>query len=170
MTECSVNAEIRGALSKREEQCKKIVLAIRGPYAESNETNQTVLQALKLAAEGAGDLAVAILNRMLSQQEISDLDTVPALRALTKILLAAEGNDNKALEASQRLVLFPDSTGADRLLAATCCLNAQNYGNAVKRLETARELDVPFAQLKGIARRVAGLTGDGYLLTRLGVK
>ena len=167
MTECSVSAKTRRTLSKREEQCKKIVLAIRGPHAEPDETNQTVLQALKLAAEGAGDLSVAILNRMLSQQGIPDLDTVSALRALTKILLA-EGNDNQALKASQRLVSFSESTGADHLLAATCCLNAQDYGNAVKHLEAARELDVPFTQLKGIARRIAGLTGDRDLLARLG--
>ena len=167
MTECSVNAETRRTLSKREEQCKKLVLAIRGPHAELDETNQTVLQALKLAVEGAGDLSVSILNRMLSQQGIPDLDTVSALRALTKILLA-EGNDNEALKASQRLVSYSESTGADHLLAATCCLNAQDYGNAVKHLEAARELDVPFTQLKGIARRIAGLTGDRDLLARLG--
>ena len=167
MTECCVNEETRTILWEREEQCKRIVSVIHGPDAHTDETNQTVVQALKLATEGARDLSVAILNRMLSQQDISDLDTISALRALTKLHLA-ESDEREALDTSKRLVLFPESTGTDHLLAATCCLNSQDYDHAAKHLETAHELGVPFTQLKGMATRIAGLTGDADLLARLG--
>lgn len=167
MTECCVNEETHTILREREVQCKRIVSMIHSRDAQTGEANQSVLQASKLAAEGARDLSVAILNRLLSQGDISRLDTASALRVLTKIHLA-EGNDSQALVASKRLLSLPESTGTDHLLAATCFLNSRNLDQAVKHLETARELGVPFAQLKGVATHIAGLIGDPDLLARLG--
>lgn len=167
MTECCVNKETRTLILEREEQCKKIVLVMHRGDANVEGSNQTVLQALKLAAEGSRELSLAILTRLLSQQGISRQDTVSALRALTKIHLA-EGDDRQALKASRRLLSYSVSTGADHLLAATCCLNSQDHSQAAKHLETARELGVPFSKLKGIASRIAGLTGDADLIARLG--
>ena len=167
MSECSINEETRTLLSEREEQCKKIVSVIHSPEGAADETNQTVLQALRLSAEGAPELSVSILDRMLSQEGISDLDRGAALRALTKIHLA-EGDDEQAVKASKRLLQFSVSNGGDHLIAAICCLNVQDADQAAKHLETARDLGVPFAQLKGIASRVAGLTGDVGFVARLG--
>ena len=169
ITECCVNEEMETILWEREEQCKRIISMIHRPDAHTDNANQAVLQALKLATEGAPDLSVAILNRMLSQQDISNLDTISALRALTKIHLA-EGDDRQALNASKRLLLYPESTGTDYLLAATCCLNSQDYEQAINHLEVARELGIPFTQLKGMAARIAGLTGDPDLVSTLGGK
>ena len=167
MTECCVNDEARTLLLEREEQCKKLVLVMHGRDAHTDVANQSLVQALKLATEGEGDLAVSILNRMLSQQDVSDLDAVAALRTLTKIHLA-EGNDGDALKTTKRLLSFSEPTGADHLLAATCCLNAQDHDKAVTHLEAARDLGVPFTQLKGLASHIAGLTGDPNLIARLG--
>ena len=169
MTECCVNDETRALLFEREERCEKLVVIMHGRDAHTDDSNQSVQQALKLATEGARDLAVAILNRILRQQDISDLDAVSALRALTKIHLA-EGDDRQASKASKRLLSYSEPTGTDHLLAATCCLNARDHDQAVTHLETARELGVPFSQLKGLASRIAGLTGNADLIARLGEK
>ena len=166
MTECSVNEQTQTLLSEREEQCERIVLVIHRRNADTYEDNQTVMQALELAAGGAHDLSVAVLNRLLTQQDISNQDTASALRALTKIHLM-EGNDSQALNAINRLLSFSASIGGDHLLAATCCLNTQELDQAVQHLETARELGVAFELLKGIAIRVAGVTGDANLIVRL---
>ena len=169
MTECCVNEQTRTLLSEREGQCKRIVLVLTRRNAETYEDNHTVMQALKLAAGGARDLSVAVLNRLLTQQDISNQDTASALRALTRIHLM-EGNDSQALIAIKRLLSFSASNGGDQLLAAMCCLNAQDFDQAVKHLEAASELGVPFEKLKGIANRVAGVTGDANLIARLGGK
>ena len=158
--------EAKPLLLKREEQCTKIVQVVRDGDVEVGGGNQTVSQALKLAAGGSTDLAVSILNRMLGQEDLADLEALAAIRAVTKIHLAGD-NSSEALKASDRLLLFCEVTGNDYLLAATCCLNANNYDRAVKHLEKARSLGVPFSQLKAIASRVSGQVGDAHLMARL---
>ena len=159
--------EARAFLSNREDQCTKILQVTNDRNAEMGGGSESLFQALKLASSGATDLAVTILNRMLNQDNLPDMEAVKALRALTKVHLA-EGNNSESLEASNRLLLFVEASGDDYLLAATCSLNAHDYEHAGKHLERARSLGVPFTNLKGIATRVAGLTGDAYLMTRLG--
>ena len=166
ITNCEGGADASPSLLKREEQCEKILQVMRDRDSESAGGNQVVLHALKLAAGGATDLALSILKRMLEQEELSDLDEMTALRVLAKVHLA-EGNDSEATRTTHRLLDFPHATGEDHLLDATCCLNAHNYERASKHLERARSLGVPFSQLKGVAGRVAGSTGDPDLLTRL---
>ena len=166
ITDCEGGPDALLSLLKREEQCERILQVMHDGDSESGGGNQVVLQALKLAAGGATDLALSILRRMLEQGELSDLDEMSALRTLAKVHLAA-GNDGEAAEATHRLLQFPHATGQDHFLDAACCLNAQNYERASKHLERARALGVPFSQLKGIAGRVAGSTGDPDLLARL---
>ena len=159
--------EARVFLSNREDQCTKTLQFTHDRNAEIGRGNESFFQALKLASSGAADLAVTILNRMLDQEALPDVEALTVLRALTKVHLA-EGNSSESLETSNRLLLFAEASGDDYLLAATCSLNARNYEHAGKHLERARSLGVPFTKLKGIATRVAGLTGDAYLMTRLG--
>ena len=159
--------EARAFLSNREDQCTRMIQVIHDRNAEIGRGNESLFQAFKLASSGATDLAVTILNRALSQENLSDMEALTALRALTKVHLAA-GNNSESLEASNRLLQFSEAPGDDYLLAATCSLNACDYEHAGKHLERARSLGVPFTRLKGIATRVAGLTGDAYLMTRLG--
>ena len=159
--------EARVFLSNREDQCTKTLQFTHDRNAEIGRGNESFFQALKLASSGATELAVTILNRMLDQEALPDVEALTVLRALTKVHLA-EGNSSESLETSNRLLLFAEASGDDYLLAATCSLNARNYEHAGKHLERARSLGVPFTKLKGIATRVAGLTGDAYLMTRLG--
>ncbi len=166
ITDCEGVADISPSLLKREEQCEKILKVTHDRDTESSGGSQTVQQALKLAAGGATDLAVSILNRMLGQGEHSDLDEMAALRALAKVHLA-EGNDSEAAGATHRLTQFSQATGHDHLLGAICCLNARNYECASRHLERARSLGVSFNHLKGVAGRVAGATGDPHLMARL---
>ena len=158
--------DARAFLSDREDQCRKILQVIHDQYAEICRESESLFQASKLASSGAPDLAVTILNRVLNQDNIPETEAMTALRALIMVHLA-EGNNNDALEASNRLLSFFEACGDDYSLAATCNLNAGDYGHARKQLERARSLGVPFTKLKGIATRVAGLTGDAYFMTRL---
>ena len=158
--------EAKPLLLKREEHCTKIVQVIHVPGGRTGEANQTVIQALGLAAEGATDLASSILERMLCQKGISDVEAMTAFRALAKVHLA-QGNTVESLKAVESLLLLCEATGSDYLLAATCSLNADDYEHATKHLETAISMGVPFSQLKGIVTRLAGLTGDSSLFTRL---
>lgn len=166
ITNCEVGADASPSLLKREEHCEKILQIMHDRTGESAGENQVVLHALKLFTRGAADLALSILNRMLEQDELSDLDETTALRALARIHLA-EGSGSEATRITQRLLESPHATGEDHLLDATCSLNAHNYERASRNLERARSLGVPFGQLKGLAGRVAGSTGDPDLLTRL---
>ena len=164
---CEDCHEARALLSNREDQSARLLQVIQDRNTGLGEANESLFQALKLASSGATDSAVAILNRVLSQDNVSDIEAVKALRALTRVHLAVE-NSGESLEAVNRLLRFAETSGDDYLLAATCSLNARDYEHAGKRLEKARSLGVPFSKLKGIATRVAGLTGDPYLMTRLG--
>ena len=166
MADCEDGAQAQLLLSEREQQCERILQIALDQNSDGGGGNQVVLQALKLAAGGSADLGLSILNRMFEQRNLSELEEVAALRALAKIHLA-QGNDSEAAIASQRLLQFPHATGQDYLLDATCCLNTQNYQRASEGLKRARSLGVPFSQLKGIAGRLAGSTGDPDLLARL---
>ena len=166
MADCEDGAHAQLLLSKREQHCERILQIALDQDRESGGGNQVVLQALKLAAGGSTDLGLSILNRLLEQGDLSELDEMAVLRALAKIHLA-QGNDGEAAMATQRLLQFPHATGQDHLLDATCSINAHNLKRASEHLERARSLGVPFSQLKGIAGRVAGLTGDPDLLARL---
>ena len=156
--------EARAFLSRREDQCTKLLQVIHD--RNTGRVSESLFQALKLASSGAMESAAAILNRVLSQEDLSAIEAVTALRALTKVHLAT-GNSSESLKASNRLLLRVEASGDDYLLAATCSLNARNYKHASKHLERARSLGVPFTKLKGIATRVAGLTGDANLMTRM---
>ena len=162
---CENCDEAREFLSSREDQCTKLLQLIRD--RNTGRMREPLFQASKLASSGALDSAAAILNRVLSQEDLSAVEAVTALRMLTKVHLAA-GNSSESLEASNRLLLRVEASGDDYLLAATCSLNACDYEHASKHLERARSLGLPFTKLKGIATRVAGLTGEADLMTRLG--
>ena len=166
ISECENNEETKLILMEREEQSKKIVESLHDSGNGIRESNQAIAQALELVNSGFRQMAVSILRRVVDQNEISNLETLSAFRILTKIHLA-EDRTHEALEASEKMLSFSEAIGSDYLIAATCYLNAGDMESAKRHVETASTLGMPFSQIRGVATRIAGLTGDGQLLTRL---
>ncbi|WP_428098065.1 metallophosphoesterase [Candidatus Rariloculus sp.] len=166
INKCESYEVAKPMLLEREEHCTKIIQVLHMPSQQTAEANETVVQALRLAGDGSVQMGIKILERMLGQQGISDLEAVSAYRALAKIHLA-QGNSAESQKAIGNVLQSSYVTGADYSLAAACSLNAEEYESALQHLESASSLGVPYHQIKGLAMRIAGLTGDADLLTRL---
>ena len=134
--------KIGEALSDREEQCRKIVEVMRAPGDRTAAPNQAITQAIALANKRSFPTAASILKRVTAQNGYSNLETLFALRELTKIYLA-DDQTIEALEASCKALSFCEADGSDYLIAATCYLNTGDLERARQYVETAKKMAYP---------------------------